>query len=325
MHPDTGNTNASSHQLTIDFGEPVAAQPAPKATAQARQHQQGGEAGDNRIYYISFGSGSSGNASYIGNASGGIIIDAGIRAEKIEECLRSNGIPMSRVKGLLLTHDHSDHVRYAYTLLRQNRHLHLFCSNRVLNGVLRRHSISKRIKEYHRPIFKEIPFTIAGMEVTAFDVPHDGTDNMGFSISYAGRNFVIATDLGEVAGRALHYISQSNYLVIESNYDAKMLRDGPYPEYLKARIATDHGHMDNADTARLLARIISPALRNIFLCHLSEDNNTPELALHTTKAALEQTGITVGDCSMSLADRQADVSLMPLPRFDATRLFVFHS
>ncbi len=130
------------------------------------------------LYFCSFGSGSSGNSCYVGSREGGLIVDVGVRDVEIEKGLAANGISMSHVKGVLLTHDHSDHVKYVYSLLRNHRHLKLFCTNRVLNGILRRHSISKRIKEYHVPIFKEIPFKMLDFEITAFEVPHDGTDNM---------------------------------------------------------------------------------------------------------------------------------------------------
>ncbi len=276
-----------------------------------------------RLYYISLGSGSSGNSCYIGTDREGIVVDAGVRADKIEEMLEVNGVPMSRVKALLLTHDHSDHVRYSYNLLRNNRHISLYCTPRVLNGLLRRHSISRRIKEYHTPVFKEIPFSIGEFDITAFEVPHDGSDNMGFSIEFHGRRFVLATDLGAVTERARHYMSRANYLVIEANYDSDMLSTGPYPEYLKARIRTANGHLDNSDTARFLQEIINPELRYIFLCHLSKDNNTPAKALKAVRNALESKGVTVGTASETIADRKADVQLMALPRFDATHCFVF--
>lgn len=308
-------------KITIDFQDPKIPFTWSDEPEQKKELPVNEE--DTRIFYISFGSGSSGNAAYIGTKKAGLIIDAGIRHDAIQASLQAAGIPMSRVKGLLLTHDHSDHVRYAYSLLRNNKHIRLFCTNRVLNGLLRRHNISKRIKEYHYPIFKEIPFHINEFEITAFDVPHDGSDNMGFSIQYDDRRFVAATDLGEVAGRALHYIKEANYLMIEANYDAKMLRNGPYPEYLKARIATDHGHMDNEDTAKLLTEILNPALKYVFLCHLSHDNNTPEKALETIKGALEAKGIKVGDASQSIEDRKADIHLMALPRFEPSPLFAF--
>lgn len=275
------------------------------------------------IHFCSFGSGSSGNSCYIGSEEGGMIVDAGIRAEEIERGLASNGISMRHVKALLLTHDHADHVKYAYALLRSNKHLKLFCSNRVLNGLLRKHSISKRIKEYHVPIFKEIPFKILNFEITAFEVPHDGSDNMGFSIDYDSRRFVIATDLGDVSDRAAFYIAGANYLMIEANYDLNMLRFGRYPEYLKARIMGCNGHLDNRRTAAFLSDIISPRLSHIFLCHLSKDNNSPQIALKTVRDALEAKGLKVGNATESMEDRCCDVQLAALPRFDMTRWFVF--
>lgn len=286
-------------------------------------HEPEENASDGLINYISFGSGSSGNSCYLGNSRGGIIIDAGIKEDVVSSTLKANGIPMSAVRGVLLTHDHSDHVHYAYSLLRNNRHLKLYCTNRVLNGLLRRHSISRRIKDYHIPLFKEIPFSIAGMEITAFDVPHDGSDNMGFSISYDGRRFVLATDLGEVTERARYYMSRANYLVVEANYDLQMLRLGRYPEYLKARIQTSRGHLDNLQTAAFLKEIINPDLKYIFLCHLSKDNNTPQKALSAVRAALEEAGKRVGSGDESVSDRQSDVQLVALPRFEPTRRFVF--
>lgn len=275
------------------------------------------------IYYCSFGSGSTGNACYVGSQEGGIIVDVGIRAEDLERGLASNGIDMKHVKGVLLTHDHADHVKYVYSLLRNHRHLKLFCTNRVLNGILRKHSVSKRIKEYHIPIFKEIPFKVLDFEITAFEVPHDGSDNMGFSIEYDSRRFVIATDLGEITERARYYMSRATYLMIEANYDAQMLRMGRYPEYLKARIASGSGHLDNVQTATFLKEIINPSLNHIFLCHLSKDNNTPQIALRTVREALESKGKKVGGAMETFEDQKSDVQLAALPRFDMTRWFVF--
>lgn len=282
-----------------------------------------GDTDDDRLYYISLASGSSGNSCYIGSRAGGVIVDAGIRADEIADKLDAAGISMRHVKGLLLTHDHSDHVKYSYNLLRTYRHLSLYCTPRVINGLLRRHSISRRIKEYHTPIFKEIPFRVGDFEITAFEVHHDGSDNMGFSIDFGDRHFVLATDLGEVSDRARFYMSRANYLVIEANYDSEMLRLGRYPEYLKARIRTGNGHLDNVQTAEFLSEIINPELKYIFLCHLSKDNNTPALALSTVADALRAKGITVGRAEETLSDRKADVQLMALPRFDATRKFTF--
>lgn len=272
------------------------------------------------LRFISFGSGSSGNCAYIGNDRFGLLIDAGVEPTRIYEKLLRMGIAMESVAGIILTHDHGDHVRYAYNILRKNRHMRLFCTPKAFNGILRRHSISRRIKDYHQPIFKEFQFKVADFGITPFETFHDGTDNCGFFIEFEGQNFVIATDMGAVSERADYYLRRANHVMIESNYDLQMLMHGTYPEYLKARILSERGHMDNTATAKYLAEIYTPQLRNVFLCHLSHDNNEPSIALGAVRDALTARGLKVGDASGSLQSRGADIQLLALPRFDHTSL-----
>lgn len=274
------------------------------------------------LRFVSFGSGSSGNCSYIGTRDVGLLIDAGVDADTVEAGMKRNGLSAKSLVGILLTHDHGDHMRYAYTLLRRYSHMKLFCTPRNLTGLLRRHNVSRRIKDYHAAIFKEFPFTIGDLTVTAFETSHDGSDNMGFSIECNGTTFTMVTDTGMITDRTRHYIDQTDHLVIEANYDADMLRKCLRPEYLKARIAGERGHMDNADTAALLADAWTPRLRNIMLCHLSEDTNTPDLALTAVRGALEGRGITVGDASGSIEARKAQVQLSVLPRFENSPLLI---
>lgn len=276
------------------------------------------------ITFMSFGSGSSGNCSYIGDRSGGFLIDAGIDIDRVRDGLKANGLNFDSIKGICLTHDHSDHVRYVYTLVRKHPHIGVYCTPKTLSGILRRHSISRRLKDYHRPIYKEFAFQIGNFELTAFDVSHDGSDNSGFFIRHGSHTMAVATDLGHISDRVDYYMRQARQIVIESNYDAAMLAAGPYPMHLKARIAAENGHMDNVATAQFLARIVSPMLTHVFLCHLSQDNNTPELALATARNALLQSGITaIGDCSGSIEARKCPIQLMVLPRYEATPLITF--
>lgn len=271
-----------------------------------------------KMKFISFGSGSSGNCSYIGTEKGGILIDAGVDPARVVNSLLRAGVDMSQVGGIILTHDHGDHVRYAYTILRRFKHMRLYCTPKTLAGLLRRHNISRRIKDYHQPIFKEFQFHLGPFVITPFDVSHDGSDNCGFFIQAGAHNFTVATDMGYVTERADYYIRQSHHLMIEANYDLTMLLNGSYPEYLKARIIAEHGHMDNAATAEYLAKIYTKELRSVFLCHLSHDNNTPAKALETIVGALTETGVEVGDFSGSIETRNAPLQLMALPRFDVT-------
>ena len=274
------------------------------------------------IVFLSFGSGSSGNSAYIGDADGGILIDAGVDTDKIRDGLRANGLNFDSIKGICLTHDHSDHVRYVYSLVRKHPHIGVYCTPKTLSGIMRRHSISRRLKDYHRPIYKEFPFTIGNFRITAFEVSHDGTDNSGFFVSHGDQNFAIATDLGCITPRVEFYMSQADHIMIESNYDAEMMRNGSYPMHLKARITADNGHLDNRVTAEFLNRIAGPRLTHIFLCHLSQDNNTPQLAVETVRHALEKAGLgPAGGGSGSIAARACALQLSALPRYEASQLF----
>ena len=272
------------------------------------------------LRFMSFGSGSSGNCAYLGTSSGGVLIDAGVDPKVVLDALHRCGIDVSTIAGIILTHDHADHVRYAYSILRHNKHMKLYATLGALKGLLRRHNISRRIKDYHTPIFKETPFAVGPLSITAFATSHDGSDNVGFSISGPGSTFVVMTDSGIITDRADYYLRRANDIMIESNYDRDMLLAGPYPEYLKQRILKDTGHLDNAVCADYVSRIASQQLRNLFLCHLSEDNNTPDKALTATRDALTAKGFNVGDGSGSLDDRAAQIHLQALPRYDVTDL-----
>ena len=273
------------------------------------------------LSFMSFGSGSSGNCAYIGDETGGVLIDAGVEPDEVKAGLKANGLSMNDVKGICLTHDHSDHVRYVYSLVRKHQHIGVYCTPRILQGLLRRHSISRRLKDYYKPIYKEFSFRIANFEITPFDVSHDGSDNAGFFIVSGDHRFAVATDLGCITERVEYYMRQAQHIMIESNYDAEMLRTGPYPLYLKSRIAADTGHLDNAVTARFVASLADGPLRNIFLCHLSHDNNLPDIAVGAVRTALLEAGVSgVGDASGSPEARECAVQLMALPRFDATPL-----
>lgn len=282
----------------------------------------GNERGDDdTIMFMSFGSGSSGNCSFIGTTDGGVLIDAGVDGQIIEASLGKIGIDMSSIRGICLTHDHSDHVRYVYSLVRRNPHILIYCTPRVLNGILRRHNISRRIKDYHKPIHKEFPFSVNGLEgfeLTAFDVNHDGSDNCGYFISRGKNHFAIATDLGSITERVEYYMRRANNVMIESNYDAAMLRAGKYPAYLKARIAASKGHLDNESTGAFLKDILSRRLSSVFLCHLSQDNNRPEIAVDTVMR-------WIGEHQEIQSGTMAIPQIVVLPRYGASKLFTLRN
>lgn len=274
------------------------------------------------MHFASFGSGSSGNCSYLGNAHEGILIDAGVDMDHVFRDLAQNGISPKMIKGIILTHDHADHIRFAYRIVRKYKHIHIYCTPKLMNGLLRHHNISRRIREFQEPIFKEFPFHLAGMTITAFETSHDATDNMGFFIEGGGKRFVVGTDMGIITPRADFYMRQAQYLMIESNYDRTMLDEGHYPEYLKNRVRNSKGHLDNKMAADFVADMYSDELKYVFLCHLSNDNNTPEIARSEMRKALAAKGATVGDASNAIDQRNCDVQLYALPRYDTSTWFV---
>lgn len=278
-------------------------------------------AADQGIRFISFGSGSSGNCSYIGDQQGGFLIDAGVDPAKVQRELKERGIEMEKVRGILLTHDHGDHVRHVYSLLRNNRHMLVYCTPKVMNGLLRRHSISRRIRDYHRAIYKEFEFKIGNFVITPFEVSHDGSDNCGFFLTHGQYSMAVATDLGCITERVQFYMSRVNFIVIESNYDLEMLTTGGYPDYLKARIIARQGHLDNSVSADFISEIWTPQLTHVFLCHLSQDNNRPEKAIEAYRRSFAQKHpeLRLGD---GLKEQLTDIQIQVLPRYDATPLYI---
>ena len=178
--------NEGTPTINFEWDEPVEK---PQSPAEQVLLTSDNELGTG-LAFISLGSGSSGNCSYIGTTQSGVLIDAGVDPQNVFDELRRNGISRDAVKGVVLTHDHQDHVRYVYKIVRDyNKQARIYCTMRLMNGMLRRHNISRRVKDYQVPIWLETPFKLCGMEFTAFETSHDGTDNMGFSIQMGNQNY----------------------------------------------------------------------------------------------------------------------------------------
>lgn len=245
--------------------------------------------------FISLGSGSSGNCYYIANDSEAILVDAGVGIRRIKRHMKEYGISSSNIKGVLLTHDHADHVKAAGHISNEFG-LPIYATKLVHNGLQHNHHSQKKIAtEKAIVIDKEVEFTLAGFHITAFVIPHDASENVGYIIRHGNNSFTIMTDVGAPTDTVKHYIMQSNHLVIEANYDEEMLRHvGKYPKELQDRITSGTGHLSNIQTAKALVDSFHPDLHNVFLCHLSEENNHPELARKTIECHLRSFGIIAG-------------------------------
>ncbi|HAR37709.1 MAG: MBL fold metallo-hydrolase [Bacteroidetes bacterium GWD2_45_23] len=246
-----------------------------------------------RISFFSLSSGSCGNCYYLGNAHYGILIDAGLGPRVIRKRLAEHGIELSSIMAILITHDHYDHIKSA-GYLGEKLHIPVYATREVHRGISNCPMIHNNLNGSTKYIEKGKPFQIEDFKITAFDVPHDSNDNAGYFFEFDGQRMTLATDVGAITDEVAFYICKANHLVIESNYDEEMLQNGRYPWHLKRRITSGTGHLSNRQTAEFLANNFTSDLRNIWLCHLSGDNNNPELAFNTTKLQLSLKGIEVG-------------------------------
>ncbi len=260
---------------------------------------------------MSIGSGSCGNSYYLGVGDYGILIDAGIPSKTIRNALKKEGIPFESICAMFVTHDHADHIK-SLGVISSKANIPVYATKEVLEGINRNFCISKPIEPmYVRYVEKEEKIVFRDFEITPFEVPHDGSDNVGYFIEVGDKKFCIATDLGEITDVASSYIDQANYLVIESNYEEQMLAMGRYPEFLKVRVSGPRGHLSNQVTAKYLASHFNGHLKYIWLCHLSEENNHPELAYKAVTMEFGEYGIIAGK----------DVQLNVLKRTTPSQLY----
>lgn len=246
-----------------------------------------------RFSFFSLGSGSCGNCYYLGNSRYGILIDAGIGPRIIKKRLAERGVDISSIYALLITHDHYDHIK-SVGYLGEKLHIPVYATREVHKGIDGCPLIQNSLNGSRRYIEKGKPFNIEDFRITAFNVPHDSTDNAGYFFEFGDQKLTLATDIGTITDEMAYYIGKANHLVIESNYDEDMLQNGRYPYPLKRRIASGWGHLSNRQAAEFLANNYSSHLHNICLCHLSGDNNRPELAYRTMAEYFTLKGIKVG-------------------------------
>ncbi|MCK9160743.1 MAG: MBL fold metallo-hydrolase [Bacteroidaceae bacterium] len=264
------------------------------------------------IKFICLGSGSSGNSFYLGTDTYGILIDAGINIKNIKKGLKEVNIPMEYIHAVFITHDHSDHIK-SVGYLGEKMGIPVYTTAKIHEGINKSYCVKSKLCSCVRYLEKETPMIFKDFNVESFEVSHDGTDNVGYCFQIDGKVFSFLTDLGTITPTAAKYIRKANYLIMESNYDEEMLCTGNYPKYLKDRIISDKGHLSNTETAQFLADNYDSHLQYIWLCHLSKENNLPQLAYKTVEEKLTEKGIIVGK----------DVQLFALKRTTPSSLFIF--
>ena len=246
-------------------------------------------------------SGSSGNCVYVKYKDEEILIDAGVSFKKICASLDSIGTSIQNISALLVTHEHSDHVS-GIPVLSRHTDIPIY---------INRNSASfydlplSELFEGHTKI-KDVGDTITfdGFEVNVFATPHDSVGSCGYHFTFSdGTRFALATDIGHITSEISSYLLGCKSIIIESNHDIKMLKNGPYPYTLKKRILSDHGHLSNDACAEFLPKLVDSGAEKIILAHLSDENNTPELCYNTNAASLADAGFTPSDVKLSVAMR----------------------
>lgn len=266
------------------------------------------------LKFISFGSGSSGNCYYLYNGTEGLLIDTGVGTRMLKKQFHDYGLQFAGgFKAILVTHDHADHIKSVGSLCKKFE-IPVYATELVHAGMDRNYCMRNKISQSRRRIINYGErFDIGNFHITPFHVPHDSTDNVGYMIENNEVVFSLLTDVGHITDYMKAVIKMSNYLVIEANYDPKMLEEGPYSQYLKTRISCGSGHLSNLQCAQAIVNNYSEKLKHVWLCHLSEENNHPELARKTIVQTLNESGINVGkDLAVDVLKRKLPTGVFEL-------------
>ena len=256
-------------------------------------------------------SGSQGNSTFVGTATQGLLIDVGVSAKRIEEALRQREICPDRISGVLITHEHCDHIQ-GLRVLTKRYHWPVYASEGTLTALMNSGGITPGCDVV--PLYDREPIEIGDMQVTPFHTPHDARESMGFCIETPDeRKIGIATDMGVMWDEVERQLSLCDLVHIESNHDVNMLKCGPYPYPLQQRILSDRGHLSNEVCAEVVARLAMNGVARFTLAHLSANNNTPGIARRANVSALGQAGL-VFDRDY-LLETAAPVSESPLTIF----------
>lgn len=237
----------------------------------------------------SIASGSSGNCIFVGTDHTGVLVDAGISGKKVEAGLRSLDRSPTEMDGILITHEHSDHIKGLGVLARRYR-LPIYATAGTINAMNTISSLGKMPEGLFHEIRADEDFQIQDMTVKPFSIAHDAAEPVGYRFECGNKSVGIATDLGHYDEYIVGNLQGLDALLLEANHDVHMLQVGGYPYYLKQRILGESGHLSNENAGRLLCRLLHDNLKAVLLGHLSKENNYEKLAYETVCSE-----VTMGD------------------------------
>ena len=242
--------------------------------------------------FCSLFSSSSGNATYLGTATDGILIDAGVSAKRLKNALLQREIDPASIRALFVTHEHSDHIS-GLRVFASVHHIPVYATRGTIAGLEEAGALSDKFPVFELPAGSDVE--VGGMNVHAFATPHDSLESCGFTVTLEDeRKAAVCTDIGHMTNEIMRNLLGCDLVMLESNHDVGMLENGPYPYFLNRRILSDTGHLSNAACADVAVQLVEHGTTRLFLGHLSAENNLPELAFQTTLCALSQCGAEVG-------------------------------
>lgn len=247
-------------------------------------------------------SGSSGNSTLISCGETNILVDAGVSGVRIQRELEKIGVAPSSISAILVTHEHDDHIK-GVGILSRKLDVPIYATAGTWEGM--KHKIGEVALKNQCLLETNTDFYFGDLNIMPFATPHDAMESCGYTFEHNGMRFSIATDIGCVKPQWFNHVQGSDAVILESNYDLDMLYAGSYPATLKRRIASRRGHLCNDDAADAAKQLIQSGTKQIFLGHLSKENNFPELAMTCTEQYLISNGIIPGkDVLLSVADRE---------------------
>ncbi len=248
-------------------------------------------------------SGSSGNCTYIRCGNTSILIDAGASRRAIMKALADIGATLASLDAIFVTHEHSDHIK-GLPMLAKHDGIPIYVSPASLSALT---AVSRHLI---RPLEHPAGVTLGDMTVESFLTPHDSLSSCGYIVSYKNHRFGYATDIGHPTPEVADALLGCDAVILEANYDETMLKYGPYPLFLKERIRSDHGHLDNEVSAKICAYLAKSGTKRVLLAHLSAENNTPNKALAAVQKALCKEKVSL---SLAVADRYCPTELITIP------------
>ena len=259
--------------------------------------------------FCSLYSGSSGNSLFVESENTKLLIDAGVSSKKIEEALINLDINPSSINGILITHEHTDHVQGLGTFAKKFD-LPVFVNQKTLDAMPKQ---KEKILEKNINIFNiDEKFEIGDLKVKPFSIPHDAANPCGFNIFKDDKKISIATDIGHMTNGVIKNLEDSIFIMLESNYDPEVLKYAKYPYQLKNRIAGPIGHLSNESAGKTISHLLNSGLKQAILGHLSKQSNFPELAYKTVIDELMSTNYDQNSLKLSVASRDIPGNIINL-------------